>query len=128
MSERDDAISVDRLALNKELKSDKGFLRREVRLLRQEQKDATKSILELSVENAELKKDVRFFRDTKLIRDYGTVLMAVCGLVGPLFMTSSSWLPLLFYYCVATGTTVAVVLGIGLSRSNGDSQEVIGDR
>ena len=110
--------------LNKEynrarLKADK--LDKENKQLRQvldDTKEAShEKINSLQLENNGLKKDLQFVRSTKLIRDFGTALMAVCGLVGPFVMTLSSWLPLISYYCVATGATVAVILGIWLSRS-----------
>ena len=71
------AIVAANQSLSKELKSDRTALRSEVRKLRKE-------VLTLAVKNGKQEIKIRFYRDTKWLRDCAVVALTCLGLI-PLF-------------------------------------------
>jgi len=122
MSERSKAVDAERLTISKELKRDKTRLHEDVERLQEKLDIATNKILTLSVANAQLKKEVSFFRDTKLSRDIGAAVLAVCGLTAPLF-SYRWWYEMHFdtiYYGIAVCAATSVILGTLFSRRETD--------
>jgi len=89
---------------------DKAALRKESKALQEKLESANMTILNLSIRNKGLEKDVHFFRDTKWSREIGATVLAFCGVIAPLLPVgwwSVKW------FCMLYG---GVVLGIYFSR------------
>ena len=102
---------------------DKAALRKESKVLQEKLVDATETILDLSIAKKGLEKDVQFFRDTKLSRETGAAVLAICGVAAPLFPIEW-WSVKLFsmvYGGVVFGAIISVGLGIFYGRKRMDT-------
>ena len=98
---------------------DKTALRKESKDLRVKLEAATATILDLSVQNKGLIKDVCFFRSTKWSREIGALVLAICGLTVPI-IPDKYWLDwYIVYYCVVTCAAISVAWGVWYSWAVG---------
>ena len=72
--------------------------------------DLHDKILNISNANERLKRDVRFYRDTKWSRDIGAGVLAVCGVTAPLFNFNT------LYWCIVFFAIASYILGTWFSR------------
>ena len=97
---------------------DKAALRKESKALREKLESANTTILNLSIAKKGLEKDVLFFRDTKMSREIGAVILAFCGVAAPLLPVG--WWSIkgfcILYGGIVFGALVSVGLGLYYSR------------